>query len=140
MPLDPEDVEKLEQLNDELTTALRNGDVSAILDMVTDDAVVIPARGTLVKGGSIQRYFLSLAQQAHNPKFMALDLDAVGSDAAREVGTFSFRTRGQNSVRVIGSYLFLWQRVAGEWRLGSAALTRNTAAGPGMDRSGTGPA
>ena len=129
--VEDQDIAAIEQLNDRFTAALNSGDISAITDMVTDNAILLPARGKSVKGSNIQKYLLFLAQQMQNAKFLTTDLDPIGPELAREVGTFSFRTRGPNSLRrIVGRYLFLWQRVAGEWKLSTFVWSRDPEAGP----------
>jgi ketosteroid isomerase-like protein len=139
LALDAEDIAKIEQLNDTFAAALKNNDVSAILDILADDPVILPLQGNLVKGRAVQQYFLGFAPRWQNVRFMPLDLDAMGSDAARESGTFAFRARQQAAQRVTGSYIFIWRRAGSEWKLATAAWTRTIqmSARQGHDRAGT---
>ena len=136
MALDAEDIVKIERQNDAFAAALKNNDVSAILDILADDPVILPLQGKLVKGRAVQQYFLGFAPRWQNVRFMALDLDAMGDDAAREAGTFAFRARQQASRRVTGSYIFIWQRAGSDWKLATAAWTRTIpmSAREGRDR------
>jgi hypothetical protein len=41
----------------------------------------------------------------------------VGPSAAREIGTFSLKTRGPQPQEVTGKYVVVWEKVGGDWKL-----------------------
>lgn len=125
MPLEARDITAIEQLGERFADALNRGDVSSITGMLADDAMVIPTRRNPSKGANaIRRFLLSFAQQMQNVKLLPTDLDPLGADLAREVGTISFRVRGGTPSRVVGRYLFLWQRTDGGWKLATFIWNR----------------
>jgi ketosteroid isomerase-like protein len=135
LTLDPSTIETIEQFNTQFADALGRADVSAIADMFTQDAVVLPPRRNTVTGENIRKYFLFFAQQTQSPKLLTSTLDPLNADVVREVGIISFRTRGENTERVTGRYFFLWQRVGDGWKINSFIWTRNAQANPSAQRT-----
>jgi ketosteroid isomerase-like protein len=41
---------------------------------------------------------------------------ALGPSAAREIGTFSLKTKGPRPQEVMGKYLVVWEKVGSEWK------------------------
>src|SRR3954468_12074360 len=50
-------------------------------------------------------------------KLTTVDVKPLGTDAAREIGTFTLRTKGQPPQEVTGKYVVVWQKVGGDWKL-----------------------
>jgi len=50
-------------------------------------------------------------------KLIALDVKPLGPSAAREIGTFSLKTKGPTLQEVTGKYLVVWEKIGSEWKL-----------------------
>ena len=129
MPLAAEDLAELERCNDQFAAGLSNQDVSAVTDLFADGAVLLPPQRDPLRGDGVERFLLFLAQNIRNPKFMTLELTPLTDDIVREVGSFSFRPRGPSAARVFGTYLFVWQKADGAWKLSVVSWNRRNAGG-----------
>lgn len=114
--LDDQDTDTIEDLCNRFAAALNNADVSALSDMVAENALILTPRAGGVKGDGIRMHFLNFAQQIRNFKLMASDLDAVSPELVREVGALSFRAVATGE-RVNGTYVFFWQKIDGAWKI-----------------------
>jgi ketosteroid isomerase-like protein len=47
----------------------------------------------------------------------ARDVKPLGPAAAREIGTFSLKTKGPNPQEVTGKYIVVWEKVGNDWQL-----------------------
>jgi len=54
-----------------------------------------------------------------------VDVKPLGTDAAREVGTFSLKTKGQSQQELIGKYVVVWQKVGSDWKLATDIWNTN---------------
>ena len=66
---------------------------------------------------AIEALWKSMVQQVSDPKLTTLDVKPLGPSAAREIGTFSLRTKGPTSQEVTGKYLVLWEKIGSDWKL-----------------------
>ena len=57
------------------------------------------------------------AEQVGDPKLTTLDVKPLGPSAAREIGTFSLKTRGPRPQEVSGKYVVVWEKVGNDWKL-----------------------
>src|ERR1039457_3474069 len=64
-----------------------------------------------------------MAEQVSAPKVTTLDVKPLGPSAAREIGTFSLKTKGPTPQEVTGKYVVVWEKVGEHWKL--AADIRN---------------
>ena len=72
----------------------------------------------LVKGRSaIAAMWKGMAEQVIDPKVTALDVKMMGPSTAREIGTFSLKTKGTAPKEVTGKYVVVWEKVGAEWKL-----------------------
>jgi hypothetical protein len=46
-----------------------------------------------------------------------LDVKPLGPAAAREIGTFSLKTKGPNPQEVAGKYVVVWEKAGNDWQL-----------------------
>jgi ketosteroid isomerase-like protein len=58
-----------------------------------------------------------MAEQVSDPKVTTLDVKSLGPSAAREIGTFSLKTKGSTPQEVIGKYVIVWEKVGSDWKL-----------------------
>ena len=61
----------------------------------------------------------SMAAQVSDPKVTTRDVKPLGPSAAREIGTFSLKTKGPTLQEVTGKYVVVWEKVGNDWKLSS---------------------
>ena len=72
----------------------------------------------MVQGGAaIGAMWKSMAEQVRDPKLSTLDVKPLGPSAAREIGTFSLKTKGPTPQEVTGKYVVVWEKVGNDWKL-----------------------
>jgi len=59
----------------------------------------------------------SIAEQVGDPKLATVDVKLLGPSAAREIGTFSLKTKGSDPKSVTGKYVVVWEKEGNEWKL-----------------------
>ena len=116
----------VERLNETFVTALAKGDIAAVAGLYAEDAYLLPPGEEIVKGRSeIQSFWTKAAEGIDEFKLTTVDVKPLGSDAAREVGTFWLKAKGQPPQEVSGKYVVVWQRVGGEWKLATDIWNTN---------------
>ncbi len=113
-----QDKETIQKLNDRFTAAFNRGDVAAVAAMYAEDAYLLPAGADMVQGRqAIETFWRQAAQQLGDAKLMTRDVQPLGGRAAREIGTFSFKTKAQPPEEMVGKYVVVWRKAGGQWRL-----------------------
>jgi uncharacterized protein (TIGR02246 family) len=113
-----QDKATIQSLNDKFVQAVDAGDAAAIASLYADDAVILPPGGEMMKGRSaIQAFWKAAMEQFEHGKLTAVDVKPLGSEAAREIGTFSFRTKGSQPQEITGKYVVVWEKVGSDWKL-----------------------
>jgi uncharacterized protein (TIGR02246 family) len=116
----------IQKLNDEWVAAFDKGDASALAAMYTEDAYVLPAGADMVKGtNAILTFWGETAKQLGDAKLTTIDVLPLGRTAAREIGIFSFKTKGTPPQEVVGKYAVVWRRVSGQWKLATDIWNMN---------------
>ena len=89
----------------------QQGDAGAVAALYTANAYVLPPGVPMVKGrADIQKFWAG--QMQHHPgdiKLTTLDVKPLGPDAAREIGTATFTTKGANPQDEALKYAVVWQ-------------------------------
>ena len=94
------------------------GDFAGIASLYTTDATAFPPGSAMVQGGAaIGAMWKSMAEQVSDPKVTTLDVKPLGPSAAREIGTFSLKTKGPTPQEVTGKYVVVWEKVGNDWKL-----------------------
>jgi uncharacterized protein (TIGR02246 family) len=115
MALDKETVQKEAT---KFAEAFNRGDMAAVAAMYTDGAYLMPPQAEMVRGrDNIQKFWTEMAKQAGDLKLTTLNVNPLGNEAAREVGSFTIRTRGQQPQDIIGKYVIILQKVGDEWKI-----------------------
>jgi uncharacterized protein (TIGR02246 family) len=94
------------------------GDFAGIASLYTTDAAVFPPGAAMVQGrAAIGELWKGIAERVGDPKLTTLDVKVLGPSAAREIGTFSLKTRGAAPREVTGKYVVVWEKVGSDWKL-----------------------
>jgi uncharacterized protein (TIGR02246 family) len=109
---------EIEAVNAKWMELFNKGDFDGIASLYTDDATAFPPGSAMVKGRpAIGAMWKSMAEQVSDPKVTTLDVKPLGPSAAREIGTFSLKTKGPTPQEVTGKYVVVWEKVGGDWKL-----------------------
>ena len=111
---------EIEAVNAKWTEFFGKGDFAAIASLYTTDAIAFPPGSAMVQGrAAIEAMWNSMAEQVGDPKLTTLDVKPLGPTAAREIGTFSFKTKAPPQQEVTGKYVVVWEKVGDDWKLAS---------------------
>ena len=108
----------IEAANGKWVAYFNKGDFDGVASLYTADATAFPPGSAMVKGrAAIGAMWKGMAEQMTDPNVTTLDVKRLGPAAAREIGTFSLRTKGSPPKQVTGKYVVIWQRVGKDWKL-----------------------
>jgi ketosteroid isomerase-like protein len=80
----------------------------------------------MMKGRTaIQAFWKTAAEQLGDAKLTAVDVKPLGSNAAREIGTFSLRTKGSQPQEMTGKYVVVWEKAGSDWKLATDIWNMN---------------
>ena len=109
---------EIEAVNAKWTEFFNKGDFAGVASLYTADAVAFPPGSPMVHGqAAIGAMWKSMAEQLSDPKLTTLDVKALGSSAAREIGTVSLKTKGSTPQEVTVKYVVVWEKVGNDWKL-----------------------
>jgi uncharacterized protein (TIGR02246 family) len=109
---------EIEAVNAKWTDFFNKGDFAGVASLYTDDATAFPPGSSMVKGrAAIESMWKKMAKEVSDPKFTTLDVKPLGPSAAREIGTFSLKTKGPTPKEVAGKYVVVWEKIGGDWKL-----------------------
>ena len=109
---------EIEAVNAKWIEFFNKGDFAGVASLYTTDATAFPPGAAMVQGGTaIGAMWKGMAEQVSDPKLTTLDVKPLGPSAAREIGTFSLKTRGPTPQEVSGKYVVVWEKVGNDWRL-----------------------
>ena len=109
---------EIEAANAKWIELFNKGDFAGIASLYTEDATAFPPGAAMVKGReAIGAMWKGLAEQVTDPKLTTLDVKSLGPSAAREIGTFSLKTKGPTPQEVVGKYVVVWEKVGDDWKL-----------------------
>jgi uncharacterized protein (TIGR02246 family) len=109
---------EIEAVNTRWMELFNKGDFDGVASLYTDDATAFPPGSGMVKGrAAIGAMWKSMAEQVSDPKVTTLDVKPLGPSAAREIGTFSLKTKGPTPQEVTGKYVVVWEKVGTDWKL-----------------------
>jgi uncharacterized protein (TIGR02246 family) len=121
-----QDKPTIQKLNDAFVAAFNKGDSQALAAFYTEDAHVLPAGGEMVQGRqAIQSFWDNTMKQLGDGKLTTVDVQPLGPDAAREIGTFSFKTKGNAPQEVSGKYVVVWRKINDQWKLATDIWNMN---------------
>jgi uncharacterized protein (TIGR02246 family) len=109
---------EIEAANAKWIEFFNKGDFAGIASLYTTDASAFPPGSSIVQGAAaIGAMWKSMAEQVGEPILTTLDVKPLGPSAAREIGTFSLKTKGPKPQEVTGKYVVVWEKVGNDWKL-----------------------
>jgi uncharacterized protein (TIGR02246 family) len=108
----------IEAANAKWMQFFNKGDFDGLASLYAVDATAFPPGSGMVKGrAAIGAMWKSMADQVSDPDVTAIDVKRLGPSAAREIGTFSMKTKGPTPKEITGKYVVVWERVGRNWKL-----------------------
>ena len=108
----------IEAVNTRWTELFNKGDFAGVASLYAEDATAFPPGSGMVKGrAAIEAMWKGMADQVGDPKLTVIDVKRLGCCAAREIGTFSLKTKGPAPKEVTGKYVVVWEKVGKNWKL-----------------------
>ncbi len=111
------DKETIQALDDQFSAAASRGDADAIAALYAPDATILPPDNSVVSGPGVRALFGGMVTQVSNLKLTATEVSRLSPDYIREIGVVTFATKGEKPANVSGSYVVVWKRVGGAWKL-----------------------
>ena len=109
---------EIDAINAKWMEFFNKGDFDGIASLYTEDAIALPPGSAMVKGrAAIGAMWKSMALQVGDLKLTALDVKTIGPSGAREIGTFSLKTKGPTPQEVSGKYVVVWEKIGSDWKL-----------------------
>ena len=126
MPGTAEDKATIQSLNENFARAFNTGDFASMAANYLDDAVILPPGAEMMRGRSaIQAFWTSAGEMLSDLKLTAEDVQRLGNEAAREIGTFTAKAKGQPPQDIVGKYVVVWQKVGNAWKLATDIWNTN---------------
>ena len=109
---------EIEAVNAKWIEFFNKGDFAGVASLYANDATAFPPGSAMVQGGAaIGAMWKSMAEKVSDPKLTTLDVKPLGPSAAREIGTFSLKTKGPTPQEVTGKYVVVWEKIGNDWKL-----------------------
>jgi uncharacterized protein (TIGR02246 family) len=109
---------EIEAANAKWTEFFNKGDFAGVASLYTTDATAFPPGSAMVQGSSaIGAMWKDMAEKVADPKLTTLDVKPLGPSAAREIGTFSLKTKSPTPQEITGKYVVVWEKVGNDWKL-----------------------
>ena len=116
----------IQKLNDAWATAFNKGDSATVAAMYADDAYVLPPGSDMIQGrDKIAAFWNGAAQQMGDAKLTTIDVLPLGRNAAREIGTVTLKTKGDQPQEIVGKYAVVWRKINGQWMLATDIWNTN---------------
>jgi uncharacterized protein (TIGR02246 family) len=104
--------------NAKWVASFNKGDFDGVASLYTADATAFPPGSAMVKGrAAIGAMWKGMAEHATDPKVTTLEVTRLGPAAAREIGTFSLKTKDSPPKEITGKYVVIWQKAGRDWKL-----------------------
>src|SRR6516165_2867884 len=109
---------QIEAANAKWMDFFNKGNFDGVASLYTADATVFQPGSAMVRGrAAIGAMWKGMAEQVTDPKVTTVDVKRLGPAAAREIGTFSLKTKSSPPKEVTGKYVVVWERVGRDWKL-----------------------
>ena len=125
-PVLAQDKATIDRLNARFAAAFNSGDYSTAAALYTEDAFVLPPGAEIIRGrAGIQSFWAKAGETLGNVSLTTLEVTPLGNSVAREIGTFSAKTKGPQPQDVGGKYVVIWQKVGDDWRISTDIWNSN---------------
>jgi ketosteroid isomerase-like protein len=125
MSADTQDVAKIRDRAHEFFAALGRGDVSAVVDMLAEDVIILAPNQRIVQGADGAKTLCqNMASRFQGAQSNVVSADIIGGVAARAVGRFRLNPPRADAEPLLFKFLMLWQKVDGAWKISSLAWNR----------------
>ena len=109
---------EIEAANAKWMAFFNKGDFDGVASLYTADATAFPPGSAMVKGrAAVGAMWKGMADQVTDPKVTTIDVKRLGPAAAREIGTFSLKTKSSPPKELTGKYVVVWEKVGRDWKL-----------------------
>jgi uncharacterized protein (TIGR02246 family) len=109
---------EIEAANAKWIELFNKGDFAGVAALYTPDAAAFPPGSPVVRGrDAIGAMWKAMADKVGDPKLTTVDVKPLGLAAAREIGTFSLKTKGANPQEVTGKYVVIWEKLGNDWQI-----------------------
>ena len=109
---------QIEAANAKWMDFFNKGNFDGVASLYTADATAFPPGSAMVRGrAAIGAMWKGMAEQVTDPKVTTINVKRLGPAAAREIGTFSLKTKSSPPKEVTGKYVVVWERVGRDWKL-----------------------
>ena len=112
-----DDKADIQALNDAFAAASARGDGAAMGAMYAPGALLLPPDNSIQSGAAIGPYLAGFEKIGTHLKLTTTDVVRLSPDYLREVGVATFDTLGDKPTHVTGTYVVVWKRVGGTWKL-----------------------
>lgn len=121
-----QDTSAVQKQIDTWEAAYNKADATTLLGLYAEDAQILPQGSETVKGRSaIQSYICEGFKEFSGIKRKVVDLKLLGTDSAREIGTYTIRTKGKKPQEFSGKYTMVWQKLGNDWKVDTEMWNSN---------------
>jgi uncharacterized protein (TIGR02246 family) len=125
-PAFPQDKATIQRLNDAFSDAFNKGDYASVAAIYSEDAYLLPPGAEMIRGrGNIQSFWTKAGEGLADPKVTTVEVLPLGDGAAREIGNFTLKTKGQPSMEIVGKYVVIWQKFGSDWKIATDIWNAN---------------
>ncbi len=106
----------IQSIEDRLAKAMVADDGTAAAAVYAEDAILVPPGEPIVSGrANIEAVWKEHAAGLADMTLTSTDVQPLGPDFAREIGTYAGKTRGDNPVAFSGKYVLIFKKVGAGW-------------------------
>ena len=105
----------IDRANETFVAAFARGDAASLASLYTEHATILPPGAPMMKGRKdIAAFWQQAMTSLKNLKLKAVDVESLGANAAREIGTF---TADAGQQQLVGKYVVIWKKSGKSWHL-----------------------
>jgi ketosteroid isomerase-like protein len=110
--------ETIQAINDRYAAVLSQRGAPGAASFFAKDADLLPPGPDNLKGPeAIEGFWAAASEHFKDARLTTVDVVALGSDAAREIGTYFAAPRAADGVPLSGKYVFIWRKVGDDWKI-----------------------
>lgn len=117
-PAMAQDKASIQKLENSFAEAFNKMDAGALANAYSEEAYFLPPNAAMIHGRSgIASFWAQAVQRVGDLKLTTNDVQALGPDAAMEIGSYSEKTKSQPPHELEGKYLVIWRKTAADWKI-----------------------